>query len=123
MTVVRFVLIGRDAGQTKKTLRPRPEGLRAPLSVGRVAGLGVCFRARRRRRHFGFGAAEPTHGVCAHAPEDGDLRGLGLLGLAILTLVLRANEQAVHEDVIALVESLRDGLAEAVEGISYVESD
>jgi hypothetical protein len=41
--------------------------------------------------------------------------GLGLLGLAVLALVLRADEHAVHEDVIALVEGVSDGLAEAVE--------
>jgi hypothetical protein len=30
MMAVRFVLVGRDAGQTKEALRPKPEGLFAP---------------------------------------------------------------------------------------------
>ena len=67
------------------------------------------------RRHFRFRAAEPAHGVRANAPEDADLGGLGLLGLAVLVLVFRTNEQAVHEDMVALVERVGDGLAEAVE--------
>jgi hypothetical protein len=43
MTAVRFVLVGRDAGQTKKALRLKPKGLRAPLLVERVSGLGTSF--------------------------------------------------------------------------------
>jgi hypothetical protein len=46
--------------------------------------------------------------------KDGDLRGFGILGLAVLVLVFRADENAVHEDVVALVEQFGDGLAEAV---------
>jgi hypothetical protein len=46
-----------------------------------------------------------------------NLRGLGLLRrLAVLALELRAYEQAVHENVVALVERVRNRFAEAVEG-------
>jgi len=66
--------------------------------------------------YFSFRAAEPAYGVRAHTPEDGELRGLGLLGLAVLALVLRAYELSVHEDVVALPERVGDGLTEAVKG-------
>ena len=98
----------------KKALRPKPEGLRAPLSERRAGGLGSGFRAGRRG-DFRFGPAEPAHGVGAHAPEDGDLRGLSLLGLAVLALVLGADKLSVNKDMVAFVQRVRDGLAEAVE--------
>jgi hypothetical protein len=85
---VGFVFSGRDAGQTKKARRPEPEGLSASLSERRIAGLGTRFGGRRRERRFRFRTAELPHGVGANAPEDGDLRGLGLLGLAVLAVVL-----------------------------------
>ena len=72
---------------------------------------------------FRFRGAEPPHGVCANTPEDDRVGSLGLLGLAVLSRVLRADELSVNKDMIALVQRRRDGLAEAFEGISYVESD
>src|SRR5260370_31386026 len=109
-------LAWEECERNERALRPEPEGLRTPQSERRVARLSASFGAGRCRWHFGFRAAEPADGVGANAPEDGDLRGLGLLGLAVLPLVFRADEEAVHEDVVALVERVGDGLAEAVEG-------
>jgi hypothetical protein len=42
-------------------------------------------------------------------------KACGLLGLAVLALVLRADENAVHKDMVAFVERVGYGLAEAVE--------
>lgn len=81
------------------------------------------LRSKRLRWHFRFRAAQPPHGVGANAPEDGELRPLRFLGLSVLALVLRANELSVNEDMVAIVERVRDGLAEAIERISYVEFD
>jgi hypothetical protein len=89
----------------------RPEGIHAPVSERSV--FRSRLRSRRLRRHFRFRAAEPTDGIGAHAPEDGDLRGLGLLGLAVL--VFRADKLSVNQDMVALVERVRNGLAEAIE--------
>jgi hypothetical protein len=72
------------------------------------------LRSRRLRGHFRFRAAQPPDGIGADAPEDGDLRGLGLLRLAVLVLVFRADELSVNQDMVALVERVRDGLAEAI---------
>ena len=74
------------------------------------------LRSRCRGGRFGFRAAEPPHGVRTDAPEDDRIRSLGFLGLAILALVLRADEVSVNEDMVAFLERVRDGLAEAVEG-------
>jgi hypothetical protein len=104
----------------KKALRPEPEGLFASLSERHFARFGTRFGGRRRDRRLRLRAAEPADGVGANAPEDGDLRGLGLLGFAILALVFRTDEDAVHEDVVALVEGVGNGLAEAVEGHNAV---
>jgi hypothetical protein len=90
----------------------KPEGIPAPVSERGV------FRSRlwgRLRGHFRFRAAEPPDGIGAHAPEHGDLRGLGLLGLAVLVLVFRADELSVNQDMVALVERVRDRFAETVE--------
>ena len=106
-----FFLAGMQ--DNEKALRPKPEGLRWSPSERRI--VRGRFRARCRRRSFSFRSAEPPHGVGADAPEDGDFRRLGLLGLAVLALILRANEHPVDEDVVALVKRIGDGLAEAVE--------
>jgi hypothetical protein len=105
----------QECRTNKKALRPKPEGRPAPLSERRFSGHVSSFHAGRRG-DFRFRAAEPADGVGAHAPEDSDLRGLGFLGLAVLAVVLRADEHAVHEDVIALMERAGQRLAEAVEG-------
>jgi hypothetical protein len=84
---VKFVFSGRNAGQKEKALRPKPEGSLASLSEGRFARFGSCVGVRRRSWGFRLSAAEPAHGIRTHAPEDRELRGLGLLGLAILALV------------------------------------
>src|ERR1700731_3739593 len=112
---LKFVFSGRDAGQNEKALRPEPEGFNASLSEGRVAGFRSGVAARSRCWGFRLSAAEPPHGVGAHAPEDRELCGLGFLGLAVLALVLRADKLSVNKDVIALVQRVRDGLTEAVE--------
>ncbi len=106
---------GWNAGQTKRPPGLNRRAFSTPESKWRVTRLGPSFGARSRGRHFRFRAAQPAHGVGANAPEDSDLRGLGLLGLAVLVLVLRANELAVNEDVVALVKRIGDGLAKAVE--------
>src|SRR5260370_34210758 len=109
-------LAWEECETNERALRPEPEGPRTPQSERRVAWLSASFDAGRCRWHFGFRAAEPADGVGANAPEDGDLRGLRFLGLAVLALVHRTDELSVHEDVVALVERVGDGLAEAVEG-------
>jgi hypothetical protein len=43
--------------------------------------------------------------------EDGNCCGLGLLGFAVLALVLLADELSVNKDMVALVECAREGLA------------
>ena len=104
----------QECRTNKKALRPKPEGLCAPLSERRVGGLGSDFRAGRRG-DFRFGAAEPAHGVGTNAPEDGNLRGLSLLGLAVLAIVLGADELSGNQDMVAFMKRVRDGLAEAIE--------
>jgi hypothetical protein len=64
---------------------------------------------------FGLRAAEPADGVGANAPEDVYLRGLRLVGIAVFALKFQADELSINEDMVALVERVRDGLAEAVE--------
>jgi hypothetical protein len=107
------------AGMQDKRKRPssfRPEGLRASVSVRRVAGFGARFCAACLRGDFRFRAAEPAHGVGAHTPEYGDSSSHGFLRFAVLGLVLRADELSVNQDGVALVERVRDRFAEAVEG-------
>ena len=86
-----------------------------PRSVWSITRLRRRFGAGCRCRRISLRSTEASHGVRANAPEDRNLRGLGLLGFAILSLVLRADEQAVDEEVIAFVEGFCDGLAEAIE--------
>src|SRR5208283_142615 len=104
----------------------RTAGKRAPDSVGSprskrrlqqripgfcaIAGVG----AGRSRWRFGFGTTEPAHGIRADAPER-DLRGLGLLALAVLALVLRTDEHSIDKNVVALVESVGECRSETVE--------
>ncbi len=85
-------------------------------SKWRVAGFRAGLRAHSGRWYIRFRAAEAPQGIRAHAREDGDLRGPGLLGLAVLALALRADELSVHKDMVALVELVGDRLAEAIEG-------
>lgn len=58
-----------------------------------------ALRSRWRGGRSRFRAAEPPHGVGA----DDRARRFGLLGLAVLALVLRADELSVNEDKVALV--------------------
>jgi hypothetical protein len=44
----RAILSGRDAGHTRKALRPKPEGLHASLSERRVTGVRARLGAGRR---------------------------------------------------------------------------
>src|SRR5882724_7943992 len=78
--------------------------------VSAIAGVG-CRRSRWRLR---LGTAQPAHGIRAHAPER-DLRGLGLLALAVLALILRTDEHSIDKNVVALVESVGECRCEAVE--------
>jgi len=123
MRILRHSLRGTTtfftlAGMQDKKKRPSSRGRRAELhcaSKWRVASFGAALRRRRNGWRFRLRPAQSPDGVGANAPEHGDLRGLGLLGLAILALVLRANELSVNEDMVALVESVRAGFAEAIE--------
>jgi hypothetical protein len=90
----------------------KPEGIQAPVSERSF--FRSRLRSRRLRGPFRFRAVQPPDGVGTHAPEDGDVRGLGLLVLAILALVFRADELSVNQDMVALVERVGNGLAEAV---------
>src|SRR5215831_8511407 len=99
----------------KKALRPGPEGLKFP-AVSKRRFVRGPLRRRSLSRRFRFRAAQPPNGIGAYAPEDGEVRRLRFLGLAVLALVLRANELSVNQDMVALLERIRDGLAEAVEG-------
>jgi len=106
----------QDAGQNEKALRPERRAFpastvrtarspdSAPASVP-VACTGASASARLSRRR-----------CCAYAPEDGDLRGLGLLDFPFSRSYFDLTSCPVHEDMIALVERVGDGLAEAVEG-------
>ena len=106
----------QESRTKEKALRLKPEGFfETPSSIRRFGRFRTGFGAVRLRWRFGLSPAEPAHGVCANAPEDADLRGLGLLGLAVVVLVFRTNEQAVHEYMVALMERVGDGLTEAVE--------
>ena len=105
------------AGIEDKQKRPSGRSRRAFCSANSRRSVFRCvLRSRGRNGHFRFRAAQPPHGVGAHAPEDRELRNLGFPGLAVLALVLRADELSVNEDMIALPERVRDGLAEAVKG-------
>ena len=95
--------IGRDSGQKQKgppaesggPLKPHLQNVGVSDDVsGADACAGASLSARLRVRRFG---------------------AFALLGLAVLALVLRADELSVNEDMVALVERVRDGLAEAVE--------
>lgn len=79
----------------KKALRRVPEGrFERRLKMPRRRFPGWSLRAGRGRWDIRFRA---------HAPEDGDLRGPGLLGLAVLAFVVRADELSVHKDMVAAV--------------------
>jgi hypothetical protein len=45
--------------------------------------------------------------------EDREVRGLRFPALAVLALAVRANELSVNKDMVADVDGVRDGLAEA----------
>src|SRR5262249_43034379 len=105
------------AGIEDKQKRPSGRNRRAFCSANSKRSVfRGALRSRRLGGHFRFPAAQPPHGVCAHAPEDLELRGLGFLRLAVPALLLRADELSVNEDMIALPGRVRDGVAEAVEG-------
>jgi hypothetical protein len=98
----------------KKVLQRIPEARserRLKMALRRFPGWSL--RARRGCWYIRFRAAETPHCIRALAPEDGDLRGPGLLGLAVLALALRADEPSVQKDMVALVERVGDGFAEA----------
>src|SRR3984885_1443660 len=99
----------------RKALRSRPEGSCMPRSVWSITRLSNRFGAGRRRWRISLRSTETSHGVRTHAPEDRHFRGLGFFGLPVLPLVLRADEQSVHKDVVAFVKRFCEGLAEAVE--------
>lgn len=98
-----------------KQNRPRGQSRSAFYADSKRSVFGSRRRNRRLRWHFRLRAAQPPEGVGANAPEDCELRGLGFLGLAVLALILRADELSVNKDMVGLVERVRDGLAEAVE--------
>ena len=105
---------GRNAGQKKKALRPAPEALLHWESERCVFRLWL--RRGRRCRRFGLRSAQTPEEVDACAPEDGELRLLRFLGLAVLARVVPTDELSVNEDMIAFVQRIGDGLANAVEG-------
>src|SRR5260370_312644 len=75
----------QESRTREKALRFKPEGFfETPSSIRRFGRFRTSFGAVRLRWRFGLSPAEPAHGVRAHAPEDADLRGLGLLGLAVV---------------------------------------
>jgi len=65
-------------------------------------GLGSASRSG----HFRLGAAQPPDRVGTRTPEDGELRSLHFLGLAVLALVLGAAELSVNQDMVTLPEPL-----------------
>jgi len=73
-------------------------------SRGRIHIAKTVLGAVRLRWPFGLSPAEPRHGVRAYALENADLGGFGLLGLAVLVLIFRTNDPAVHDDMVALVK-------------------
>jgi len=89
LRAVCFLLLTRIAYTTKKRL---PDRVGEPQSVRRLERCIAWFRAIAGVRtgrccwRFRFGAAEPANGIRTHAPER-NLRGLGLLALAVLALV------------------------------------
>lgn len=102
----------RLAGMQDKQERPSGSRRRAfCFAYSKRSVFRGGLRSRRLGGHFRFRAAQPPHGVGAHAPEDADCRGLGLLGFAVLALVLPADELSVNKDMVALVECAREGLA------------
>src|SRR5579859_313754 len=99
----------------KKALRPKPEGLGFE-AISKRRFVRRRLGCRNLCRRFRFRTAEPPNGIRPDAPEDGELRGFRFLGLAVLALVLRADELSINKDMVTLLERVRDGLAEAVEG-------
>jgi hypothetical protein len=110
---VSFVFSGRDTGQMKNALRLTAGGHSYAVSERSV--FRSRLRSQRLRGHFRFRAAQAPDGIGANAPENGDVRGLGLFGLAVLSLVFRADELSINQDMVALVERVRDRFAETVE--------
>jgi hypothetical protein len=88
------------AGMQDKRKGPSGRSRRALSSANSKRSV---FRRRLRSSrlcgHFRFRAAQPPHGVCANAPEDRELR---FLGLAVLAFALRADQLSVNEDTVAL---------------------
>jgi hypothetical protein len=88
----------RNAPRRNKRRGPpaRPEG----LDAGCIRTSFVGFRSTLGSSgfRFRFAAIEPADGVGANRPRS-DLRGLGLLALAVRLLVGRADEAAFDEDV------------------------
>src|ERR1700676_1612168 len=104
-----------------RTARKRaPDRVGSPSAkrrlVRRIPGVSAIagVRCRRSRWRFRLGTAQPAHGIRAHAPER-ELRGLGLLALAVLALVLRTDEHPIDKNVVALVKSVGDRRSETVE--------
>src|SRR5260370_41960789 len=104
-----------------RTARRRaPDGVGSPSAkrrlVRRIPGVSAIagVRCRRSRWRLRLGTAQPAHGMRAHAPER-DLRGLGLLALAVLALVFRTDEDSSDKNVVALVEGVGESRGEAVE--------
>ena|SRR5215510_10451326 len=94
-------------------LERKPEGhrsvhFRTGASSEAGSGAAVCTGASALNRRTE---------LVQHAPENGELRSPRLLGLAVLAFVLRADELSVNQDMVAFVERLHDGLAEAVGGL------
>jgi len=104
------------AGIQDKKKGPPAEagGPLAPSLERRVAGFCSALTTRRSSGNFRFRPAQSPDGIRADAPEDGELRGLSFLGLAVLALVLGADELSVNQDMVALVDRVRDGLTEAI---------
>lgn len=100
--------------RTNKKSPPAEAGGLYCSANSKRSAFGSRLRCGSWRGHFRLRAAQP--------PENRELRSLRFLGFAILALVLRAHELSVNQDMVALVEPVRDGLAEAVERIVYVES-
>jgi hypothetical protein len=82
--------------------RKRPSGRRRrAFADGKLKRNFVRgrFGSRCGRGCFCFRAAEPPNGVPTHAPGDNGIARIGLLGLAVLALELRADELSVYEDI------------------------
>lgn len=99
-----FFRAGRKSRQTRKpsdhsrwALKRRSE---RNVFAGYLLGLSGCGGG------FRFSARESLHGIGAHTPEDGELRGLGFLRLAVFALVFRADELSVNQDMVAFVSAM-----------------